>query len=301
MDLKQLECFLAVARELHFGRAAEKLNVSQSSVSEAVKALEHALGGLLFDRTSRRVALTPLGETLRKGAAPALIQLKASIEDCKQQAAGKPRLLKIGFLGGGFYELHQPFVTEAKAAHPEIELEFVELTYVTHFAAVSDGTVDAAFCRLPLGADGLRHGPVIMRDQRLLCVPQDHPLATTGLVDPELLAQERLVRMVPGSVNQEWQDYHFPRHTPQGKPIGEGPVIRTIREAIAAVGTRQALLMLTKRAASYYATPQIAFVEIDLPAMPSALVWRADDRRPILQELDALLLRIGRRYGIAPA
>lgn len=301
MDLKQLECFLAVARELHFGRAAETLYMSQSSVSEAIKTLERSLGGQLFDRTSRRVALTPLGAALRHGAAPAIIQIKTAIADCKRQAAGKPRQLKIGFLGGGFYELHQPFVTEFTAAHPEIELEFVELTYVTHFAAVSDGTVDAAFCRLPLGADGLCHSPVIMRDQRMLCVPQDHPFAGADLLDPELLAQERLVRMVPGSVNHEWQDYHFPRYTPQGKQIGEGPVIRTIREAISAVCTKQGLLMLTKRAASYYATPQMAFVEIDLPAMPSALVRRVDDHRPILQEMDALLLRIACRYGVAPA
>ncbi|MFM0632388.1 LysR family transcriptional regulator [Paraburkholderia xenovorans] len=301
MDLKQLECFLAVARELHFGRAADTLYMSQSSVSEAIKALERALGGQLFDRTSRRVSLTPLGEALRSGAAPAVIQLKASIEDCKRQAAGKLRELKIGFIGGGFYELHQPFVTEFTAAHPEIKLEFVELTFATQYAAVSDGSVDAAFCRLPLGAAGLRNGPVIMRDQRMLCVPRDHPFVDAGLLDPELLSQERLVRMVPGSVNQEWQDYHFPHHTPQGKPIGEGPVIRTIREAISAVSTRQGLIMLAKRAASYYATPQIAFVAIDLPAMPSALVWRTDDHRPILQEVDALLLRIARRYGIAPA
>ncbi|SOE87942.1 transcriptional regulator, LysR family [Burkholderia sp. YR290] len=301
MDLKQLECFLAVARELHFGRAAETLYMSQSSVSEAIKALERTLGGQLFDRTSRRVELTPLGETLRNGAAPAVIQLKTSIEDCKRQAAGKLRELKVGFIGGGFYELHQPFVTEFTAAHPEIKLEFVELNFATQYAAVSDGSVDAAFCRLPLGAANLRNGPIIMRDQRMLCVPRDHPLIDTGLVNPELLSQERLVRMVPGSVNQEWQDYHFPRHTPLGKPIGEGPVIRTIREAISAVSTGEGLIMLAKRAAGYYATPQIAFVEIDLPAMPSALVWRADDHRPILREIDALLLRIACRYGIAPA
>lgn len=188
-------------------------------------------------------------------------------------------------------------MAEFTAAHPGVELDFTELTYVTHYAAVADGSVDVAFCRLPLGADGLCHGPIVLRDQRMLCVPHDHPFAAAHLLDPELLARERLVRMVPGSVNQEWQDYHFPRHTPRGKPIGDGPIVRTVREGIEAVNARQGLLMLTKRAASYYATPQIAFVEIDLPAMPSALVRRIDDHRPILQELDALLLRIAMRYG----
>ena len=173
----------------------------------------------------------------------------------------------------------------------------MELTYVTHYAAVADGSVDVAFCRLPLGADGLCHGPIVLRDQRMLCVPHDHPFTAFTLLDPEVLGDERLVRMVPGSVNQEWQDYHFPA-TPKGRPIGDGPVIRTIREGIAAVNTREGLLMLTKRAASY-ATPEIAFVEIDLPAMPSALVRRVDDHRPIIQELDALLLRIAERHGVA--
>lgn len=299
MDLRQLECFLTVAETLHFGRAAETLHMGQSSVSEAVKALERTLGGPLFERSSRRVALTPLGETLKLGAGPAVIMIKGALDDCKRQAAGKPRHLRIGFLGGGFYELYRPLVSEFKAAHPYVELEFIELTYVTHYAAVADGSVDAAFCRLPLGADGLRHGPIVLRDQRMLCVAHDHPFATAALLDPEVLADERLVRMVPGSVNQEWQDYHFPRHTPKGRPIGDGPVVRTIREGIAAVNTRQGLLMLTKRAASYYATPEIAFVEIDLPAMPSALVRRADDNRQILQELDALLLRIAERHGVA--
>lgn len=158
MDLRQFDCFLAVAETLHFGRAADALHMSQSSVSEAIKALERTLGGPLFERSSRRVALTPLGETLKRGAGPAVILLKSAIDDCRRQASGKPRHLRIGFLGGGFYELYRPLVSEFKAAHPSVELEFVELTYVTHYAAVADGSVDVAFCRLPLGADGLCHG-----------------------------------------------------------------------------------------------------------------------------------------------
>lgn len=64
-------------------------------------------------------------------------------------------------------ELYRPLVTEFKAAHPSVELEFVELTYVTHFSAITDGSVDAAFCRLPLGADGLAHGPIVLMDGAL--------------------------------------------------------------------------------------------------------------------------------------
>ena len=109
MDLRQFDCFLMVADTSDFCRAAEALHMSQSSVSEAVKALERTLGGPLFERSSRRVALTPLGVTLKRGAGPAVIMLKSAIDDCKRQASGKPRHLRIGFLGGGFYELYRPW------------------------------------------------------------------------------------------------------------------------------------------------------------------------------------------------
>ena len=297
MDLRQLECFLAVAQELHFGRAAEKLSMSQSTVSETIKALERTLGAPVFDRTSRRVSLTRLGENLRRGSEPAVIALRAVYNDCRRQAAGKMRQLRIGFLGGGFYELHSPLVAEFAERHRDVELEFVELSYFNHFSAIADGSVDAGFCRLPLGNDCLINGPVVMRDQRMLCVPEGHAFTQYALLDPERLSEETLVRVTPGSVSEELDHFHFPRHTPQGKPIAQGTVVRTIREAIAAVASKQGLVMLTKRAGNYYATPGISFVEIDLPPTPSALVWRKNDIRPIIQDLNATLVRIAKRYG----
>lgn len=300
MDLRQLECFLAVAQELHFGRAAERLGMSQSTVSEAIKALERTLGGPVFDRTSRRVSLTGLGESLRRGSEPAVIGLRAVFQDCRRQAAGKMRQLRVGFLGGGFYELHSPLITEFAERHREIELEFVELSYLNHFSAVIDGTVDIGFCRLPLGTDVLQSGPIVMRDQRMLCVPDGHPFTGFSLLDPERLSEETLVRITTGSMPEEWDNFHFPKHTPAGKPIAQGPTVRTIREAIAAVSSRQGLVMLTKRAGHYYATPGISFVEIDLPPTPSALVWRRNDIRPIIHDLNETLVRIAKRYGTMP-
>ncbi len=239
--------------------------MSQSSISETIKALERLLGGTLFDRTSRRVSLTRLGENLKNGSEPAIIALRAVYLDCKRQAAGKMRQLRIGFLGGGFYELHSPLVIEFEERHPDIKLEFVELSYLNQFSAIADGTVDIGFCRLPLGAESLQHGPVVMRDQRMLCVPDGHPFTKFSLLNPEYLSEEMLVRVTPGSVTEEWDNFHFPKHTPAGKTIAQGPVVRTIREAIAAVASRQGLVMLTKRAGNYYTTPGISFVEIDLP------------------------------------
>jgi DNA-binding transcriptional LysR family regulator len=79
VELRQIDRFLAVATELHFGRAAERLSLAQSSVSEAIRSLEHEVGGQLFVRTSRRVQLTPLGEKPRLGVEPAATVLRAAL------------------------------------------------------------------------------------------------------------------------------------------------------------------------------------------------------------------------------
>src|ERR1700692_4503233 len=79
---RQIDCFLAVATDLHFGKAAERLALAQSSVSEAIRSLEHEVGGPLFVRTSRRVQLTPLGEKLRRGVEPAALVLRATLDGC---------------------------------------------------------------------------------------------------------------------------------------------------------------------------------------------------------------------------
>jgi hypothetical protein len=88
VDLRQIDCFLAVATDLHFGKAAERLALAQSSVSEAIRTLEHEVGGPLFVRTSRRVQLTPLGEKLRLGVEPAALVLRATLDDCRKTALG---------------------------------------------------------------------------------------------------------------------------------------------------------------------------------------------------------------------
>src|SRR5882672_5015488 len=105
MDLRQIDCFLEVAHELHFGRAARKMFLAQSSVSESIRALEREVGGQLFERTSRRVSLTPLGEHFRLGVEPAAAAMRKTLEECRNQARGEATVLRIGFLGGGLYEL----------------------------------------------------------------------------------------------------------------------------------------------------------------------------------------------------
>ncbi|MFD5645152.1 LysR family transcriptional regulator, partial [Streptomyces anulatus] len=95
-EIRELEAFLALAEELHFGRAGERLFLSQSRISQLLRALESRIGGRLVDRTSRRVRLTPLGEQLHAGLRPAFDAIVATIDEVREGARGGG-----GVLGGG--------------------------------------------------------------------------------------------------------------------------------------------------------------------------------------------------------
>jgi DNA-binding transcriptional LysR family regulator len=98
VELRELRIFLTLADELHFGRTAERLHISQPAVSEAVRALESRLGLKVFDRTSRRVRLTPAGEALRHNLTPALAAVDQALSDISEQSSAVRGLLRVGFV-----------------------------------------------------------------------------------------------------------------------------------------------------------------------------------------------------------
>jgi DNA-binding transcriptional LysR family regulator len=286
MDLRQIDCFLEVAHELHFGRAAQNLVVAQSSVSEAIRALEREVGGPLFDRTSRRVSLTPLGVSFRLGVDPATAALRKTLAECQHQARGEATVLRVGFLGGGLYELTLPLMAKVKEVLRGVALDWVELTLVDQFQAVVDGRVDAAFCRLPLAHDDVVAGDNLLVDGRKLVVPIGHRLERVGLIDPEELAYEALPSVPDDPQTMPWTAFHFPRFTPHGHPIGRGPVVRTVRECLAAVETGDAVVVMCSRSESYYSNPGVRYLNIDLPPVPTALVRRRSDTRQAVLDLE---------------
>lgn len=285
MELRQIDCFLAVATELHFGKAAERLSLAQSSVSEAIRSLERQVGGQLFIRTSRRVQLTPLGEKLRVGVEPAALVLRATLEDCRKIALGQTNRLRIGFMGGGLYELSLPFVRHLKNKF-HIDAEWVELSILDQFEAVASGRVDAAFCRLPLSHDGLVQCAVLFEDRRKLIVPANHRLADRQIIDPEELALETMPTLPDNHHLGAFAAVHFPDHTPSGRPIGRGPVVTTVRECLAVVESGEAVAFIFERAERYYPNPGIKYVDVAVPPLGTALVRRRADRRRAILDLE---------------
>jgi DNA-binding transcriptional LysR family regulator len=125
LELRQLRYFVAVAEELHFGRAAERLHMSQSPLSRAIRELERELGLVLFVRTTRRVELTPAGSALLERARRALAEIDAAVEDARRAAEPEGGLLGVGYTP--FTRLQATRIAEeVQKEHPELQLRFEE-------------------------------------------------------------------------------------------------------------------------------------------------------------------------------
>jgi DNA-binding transcriptional LysR family regulator len=285
VELRQIDCFLAVATDLHFGKAAKRLSLAQSSISEAIHSLEKEVGGQLFVRTSRRVQLTPLGEKFRRGVEPAALVLRATLEDCKKTALGQANRLRIGFLGGGLYEHTLPFVGHLRRKF-HIDVDWVELSLLDQFAAVALGHVDAAFCRLPLSHDGLVQCTVMFKEKKKLVMPANHRLSDRDFIDPEELALETLPTLPDNHQLGAWAAIHFPDHTPSGRLIARGPIVTTVRECLAVVESGKAVVVVGERLEHYYSNPAIRYIEIGVPPVETALVRRRADRRRVILDLE---------------
>lgn len=292
MDIRTLEVLLVLSEELHFRRAAERLGMTQSSVSDHIRKLENRLQRTLFDRTSRRVVLTEAGEILVHRLRDPVHAIKVAIQDAQRDGPLTQESLRVGFMGGGFYELHEPLVNYFRNEHPEIALEFVEVHYDNQFLAILHGDVDVGFCRLPVGLPGLEVGPIVMSDPRVVCVSANHRLADRDHIDAEELRGETMLRAPASRTGTKWAEYHFPLTTPEGHRLNAGPTVRTVREGIAAVVAGSGIFLLTKRAANYYATPRIRYVEVNLPPIQSALVWRQDGFQHSISLLSQALLKV---------
>jgi DNA-binding transcriptional LysR family regulator len=231
------------------------------------------------------VQLTPLGETLRRGVEPAALVLRATLEDCRKIALGQSHRVKIGFLGGGLYDLTLPFIRHLRNNF-QIDVDWVELSLVDQFEAVAAGKVDAAFCRLPLSHDGLVQCVVLFENKRKLIVSTEHRLANRDLIDPEELALEALPTLPDNHQLGPWAAFHLPDHTPSGRPIARGPLIRTVREMLAVVKSGEAVALLNAEAERYYSDPGIRYIDIDVAPVETALVRRRADRRRVILDLE---------------
>ncbi|MFF4877982.1 LysR family transcriptional regulator [Micromonospora sp. NPDC000668] len=279
MELRDIEIFLTLAEELHFGRTAGRLHVSQARVSQAIKAQERRIGGALFERTSRAVALTPLGEQLRDDLRSGYDAIQRGLVKAAESVRGVTGTVRLGVLGAVGHELRD-LIDAFRARHPGCVVTFREIHLGDPFAELRTGELDLAMVWRPVREPDLTEGPVLLTEGRLLAVWTGHELADRQSVSLEDLGGRVFVNPGP-RVPGYWVESMLPAATSSGQPIRRGPAVTTFHEVLQAVSTGQALSPLSEHYMRYYSHPGIALLPIvDAPATEWALVWRTDNLHP---------------------
>lgn len=187
MELRHLRYFVVLAEELHFGRAAEKLHISQPPLSMQIRALEEELGVTLFNRTQRHVSLTQAGQVLLQEARQVLARMEQAVLVTRRAGRGEIGQLAVGFISVADYNVLPVVLREFRRRYPLVNLTLREATTDAQVADLIAGRLDVGFLLPPVAEPALESVPVL-REPLIAALPEKHPLARgTGR-----LALERL-------------------------------------------------------------------------------------------------------------
>ena len=209
MDLRHMRCFAALARELHFGRAAERLGMAQSALSANLRALEDDLDARLFDRTTRRVELTQAGRALLPKAQAVL----AGMEDARaavlaETTRARP-VLRVGGVDSATFSVIPAAIRRVKAQRAQAEFSVREMLTAPALHALEQRQIDFAFVRRPATTEGLV-SDLIRTEPCVAVLPTGHPLAGHDDVPVEalgglpLVLPPRVLRPIHHDILQAW-------------------------------------------------------------------------------------------------
>ncbi|MFC6023775.1 LysR family transcriptional regulator [Plantactinospora solaniradicis] len=275
MELRDIEIFLALAEELHFGRTAERLRVTPSRVSHVIKKAERRIGGPLFERTSRTVRLTPLGKLLRDDLLPAHLQIQQAVDRAVAEARGISGILRVGYSTPWCADLALQAAKLLRTRYADCIVRTQEIQFNEPLGPLRRGELDLQISEFPVQIPGVTDGPVLLREPRALMVPADHPLARRDSVSMEDLAEVPFIR-ADGDFPKSLLDLHMPVRTPMGRPIPHGPSYTFWPEVPALVAAGLGASIVAARAARYHDRPGIAFIPFqDGPTLDYGVLWPA--------------------------
>ncbi|ARW08542.1 LysR family transcriptional regulator [Bacillus atrophaeus] len=194
MELRHLQYFIAVAEELHFGKAALRLNMTQPPLSQQIKQLEKELGVTLLKRTKRIVQLTAAGEIFLKQCRMALTQIDQAIEMAQRTARGEHGHLVIGFVGSATYEFLPPIIREYRKMFPSVKIELQEISSHRQEEELLKGNIDIGILHPPLVHPEL-HTETTKSSPCILALPKQHPLALKTSISVKDLANEPIITL----------------------------------------------------------------------------------------------------------
>jgi DNA-binding transcriptional LysR family regulator len=285
LELRDLRYFLAVAEELNFTRAAERLHLAQQALSAAVRRLEADLGVQLFTRSTRHVALTAAGEALVEAARHVLESAAEAVDQATRAGRGRTGRLIIGFsTAAGSVPMVRGLIRRFARSAPGVDIRLVEHDFSDPTAGLASAGSQVAFIFGPLPDDSLE-AHTLLEERRLAALPANHPLATRdAIVAADLSGLPWLQVPAPDS---GWTQFWF-RH-PLGEPQA-GPEIRTADEWVPAIESGAGAAFTMPSVMANFPNTEIATVPVtDLEPAQLVLAWRRDDADPLVAAFVAVV------------
>ncbi|WP_018352451.1 LysR family transcriptional regulator [Longispora albida] len=286
VDLRLLRYFVAVAEELHFTRAAERLFISQPALSKQVRLLETQLRLKLLRRSSRHVELTAAGNALLPQARQLLDTWSESLTATRAAAAEEDRTLRVGFITNAAGELTTQILAEFTRRRPEWRISMSQALWADPTCGLRDGSVDVAFVRLPVPAQEPLALRILLSEPRWVALPSAHPLARHEVVPFASLLDEPFIATPPESGT--WRDFWLAVSERRGHPVRVSAVAQSSEEWIEAIANGFGVGFTAESTARFYHRPGVVYRPVD-EISPSrlALAWRREDRRRIIIEFAA--------------
>lgn len=293
MELRTLRYFATLAEELHFGRAAQRLAITQPPLSLAIRGLEQELGVELFIRTRRHVALTHAGSVFLEHVRGVLARAAESAEAARAAARGEVGRLAIGFMSASIYTLLPAVLRAFRESHGGVRLELQELTLPQQISALRRGDIQIAIVRPPV-ADAELDSAVVLSEPMLAALPAGHPLTSWRRIGIRRLREQPFVmfQRAPGLVLH---------HLVLGFCLQHGFTPRVAQEAsqthavagLVAAGIGVALVPRSAQEIRLRGVEYRPLVE-RTPAVETAVAWRRDAASPVVDAFVATARRVGR-------
>ncbi|MDX3772396.1 MULTISPECIES: LysR family transcriptional regulator [unclassified Streptomyces] len=286
LDLRKLRYFVAVAEELHFGRAAERLHIAQPALSRQIRSLEQDLGAEVFDRDCRGTLLTAAGEQLLEDAVPLLASARALVRRVKSAGQGTPTLT-IGFMPG---IMVTPATAVFTGRQPSANVRLLRTTWDDQVEVLLDGRADVSIVRLPIEQHGLEVR-ALFQEPRVVLLPVGHLLTERTAVTISDLASEHLLQD-PNAV-PEWRDVALEL---RGRRQPEVPAIHQVEEKLELVATGAGIAVVPLSTANFYTRPDVVPLPVeDIGPNEVALAWVASRHSPLIQDfVEAATETLGR-------
>lgn len=277
MELRQLQYFIAVAEELNFSRAAERVKITQPPLSLQIQNLEKELDIVLFYRNKRQVKLTDAGKLFYTEVCKIFNHLERAVEDAKRTQHGEIGAIRVGFVGSATYDILPSILREFRNLYSEVEVHLFEMSTPMQLEALHEGEIDIGVLRPPVN-DEIIHTEIVSTVPCVLAVPKQHPLLKIKNVSLSDLKTYPFVMLS----RKTWSNL-YDEILGLCNPIIQQEALE-FQTVIGLVAAKLGIAVVPQSAVNLH-TQDVVYLDLDdqLPVASMGIAWRQKDQSPLVQ------------------